>query len=102
MPEEYKKKIVTFINKNKDVVANSDKELGQTQSVQMKIDTCDHPPVKLKPYRIPLHKRKLVEDAVEDMLEAGVIERSTSPWSFPIVVVSIKDGRHRFCVDFRA
>ena len=36
------------------------------------------------------------------MLRAGVIERSVSPWSFPIVIVSKKDGGHRFCVDFRA
>lgn len=31
-----------------------------------------------------------------------MIERSESPWSFPIVVVVDKnDGRHPFCVDFR-
>lgn len=35
-------------------------------------------------------------------MEAGMIERSESPWSFPIVVVVDKnDGRHLFCVDFR-
>ena len=101
MPKECKKKIVTFIYNNKDVVANCVKKLGQTQSVLMKNDTGDHPPIKLKPYRTPLHKRKLVEDAVEDMLEAGVIERSTSLWRFPIVVDSKKERGHRLCVDFR-
>lgn len=30
-----------------------------------------------------------------------MIERSRSPWSFPIAVVDKKDGGHRFCVDFR-
>ena len=68
----------------------------------MKINTGDHPPIRLKPYRTPLHKRKLVEGAVKNMLGAGIIERSVSPWSFPIVIVSKKDGGHRFCVDFRA
>ena len=68
----------------------------------MKINTGDHPPLKLKPYRTPLHKRELVEGAVKDMLGACVIERSVSPWSFPIVIVSKKDWGHRFCVDFRA
>ena len=91
-----------LVNKNRDLVANSDKDLGQMQTVQMKIDTGDHPPIKLKPYQMPIHKRKLVEDAVKDMLESGVIEHSRSPWSFPIVVVSKKDGGHRFCVDFSA
>ena len=80
------------IIENRYIVANSDKELGQTQSVRVKINTGDHPPIRLKPYRTPLHKRELVEGAVNDMLGAGVIERSVSPWSFPIVIVSKKDG----------
>lgn len=33
-----------------------DKELGQAKTVSMKIDTGEHLPVKLKPYRVPLHK----------------------------------------------
>lgn len=35
-----------------------------------------------------LRSRPLVEEAVRDMLEAGMIKRSVSPW-------------HCFCVDFR-
>ena len=68
----------------------------------MRIDTGDHPPIKLRPYRTPIHKRKLLEEAVKDMFESGVIERSNSPWSFPVVPVDKKDGGHRACVDFRA
>ena len=94
VPKEYKKKIVTFINKNKNVVANLDKDLGQTQSVQMKIDTGNHPPINLKRYRTQLHKWKLVEDVVEDMLEAGVTEWSTSLWSFSIVkLATLVEGK---------
>jgi len=101
-PTEHRDSISKFLIKNRDIIAHSDKELGQTQSVRMKISTGDHPPIRLKPYRTPLHKRELVEGAVKDMLGAGVIERSVSPWSFPIVIVDKKDGGHRFCVDFRA
>ena len=101
VPDKYRRDIRKLLRDNKDRIANEDKELGQTQTVSMKIDTGDHPPIRLRPYRTPVHKRGVVEEAVRDMLEAGIIERSKSSWSFPIVIVEKKDGGHRFCVDFR-
>ena len=35
------------------------------------------------------------------MLEQNVIRPSTSPWSFPIVIVRKNDGSWCFCVDYR-
>ena len=78
----------------------TNKELGQTKTVEMRIDTGDHPPIKLWPYKTPIHKRKLVEEAVNEMMDSGMIERFKSPWNFPIVIVEKKDGGHRFCMDF--
>lgn len=101
VPERYRNRVRDLLKRNRDVVANDDRELGQTQTVSMKIDTGNNQPIRLKPYRTPIHKREVVEEAVNDMLEAGIIERSKSPWNFPIVVVEKKDGGHRFCVDFR-
>ena len=92
VPIGHKDKISKVIIENRDVVANLDKELGQTQSVWMKINTGDYPPIRLKPYQTPLHKQKLVEGAVKDILGASVIEHSVYSWGFPIVIVSKKDG----------
>lgn len=36
------------------------------------------------------------------MVETGIIEPSTSPYTSPIVIVKKKDGFNRFCIDFRA
>ena len=42
------------------------------------------------------HKSEL-----EEMENDGIIERSSSEWAFPIVLVKKKDGSLRMCVDNR-
>ena len=37
---------------------------------------------------------------VNDMMDQGVIEPSSSPWSSPIVLVHKKDGPYHFCLDY--
>ena len=99
--DEHRSLIERIVLKNKDLFAKTDAELGHTNTVKMKIDTGDKSPIKMKPYRTPLNKRELVDKAINEMMDANIIRRSKSPWSFPIVVVDKKDGSKRFCVDFR-
>ena len=50
---------------------------------------------------MPLTKRKVAEKCIREMLDAGIIRPSSSPYSFPICLVKKKDNSTRFCVDFR-
>jgi hypothetical protein len=102
VPDEYKPKLVKLLEHNADLFAQKDSDLSHTDIVKMKIDTGDHPPIKLRPYRTPLNNRKIIDEAIDEMLDAKIISRSRSPWSFPVVIVDKKDGSKRFCVDFRA
>jgi Reverse transcriptase (RNA-dependent DNA polymerase). len=43
----------------------------------------------------------IIDREVTEMEQAGVIEPSQSPWSSPVVIVRKKDGKPRFCIDFR-
>ncbi|CAG2228077.1 unnamed protein product [Mytilus edulis] len=102
VPDVHRGRVLQLLNNNRDVFAFKDTELGQTDTVKMRIDTGDNPPVKLKPYRTPLHKREIVNKAITDMLEANIIRRSNSNYSSPVVLVDKKDKTTRFCIDFRS
>lgn len=76
-------------------------ERGQTDLVEMVINTEGVDPIKQHPRRVPFSVRREVARQVDKMLQEGVISPSESPWSSPVVMVRKKDGTHRFCVDYR-
>ena len=58
------------------------------------------------PYRSrvrPLNpeQKENLRDQIDEWLEQGVIEPSTSPWASPLVPVKKKDGRTRWVTDLR-
>jgi len=59
-------------------------------------------PPNVRPYRYPFTQRNEIEKIIKELLEAGVIRPSISPYSSPVVMVLKKDGEWRMCPDFRA
>ncbi|XP_065928361.1 uncharacterized protein [Magallana gigas] len=102
VPKRFEHSIKRLVSKNNDLFAKKDSDLGVTDTGKMKIETGDHHPIKNRPYRVPLNKRQIIDKAILEMMDAKIIERSQSPWSFPLVVVKKKDGSDRMCVDFRS
>lgn len=58
-------------------------------------------PVNIKPYRYPLKQRDIIEQLVQEMLERGIIQDSSSPFASPVVLVGKKDGTWRLCKDYK-
>lgn len=77
--------------------------LGDCTEVTHQVDTGDHHPVKRVLQRTSYAQKMQINEPVQDMLQKGVIRKSTSPWSFLVVLVKSKDKteKPRFCVDFR-
>ena len=76
-------------------------ERGETDMIEMEIDTGDAHPKKLPPRRMPFAVRQEVATQLRKMQETGVVQPSRSPWSSPVVMVRKKDGPYQFCIDYR-
>nr|XP_040258848.1 uncharacterized protein LOC120976091 [Aegilops tauschii subsp. strangulata] len=57
--------------------------------------------VNLRPYRQKPEHKDEIEKQVREMLKAGIIQRSHSPFSSPVILVKKKDGTWPLCVDYR-
>ncbi|UYV82907.1 hypothetical protein LAZ67_22001343, partial [Cordylochernes scorpioides] len=75
--------------------------LGRTNLAKHRIDTEDAKPIKHKPYRVSAKERDIIKEQIDEMLTEGIIGPSSSPWSFPVILVKKRDGKYRFCVDYR-
>ena len=84
-----------------DVFSSGDHDIGRTSLTEHTISTGDNHPIKVPPRRLPIGKRQEAEEMIKDMNEQGLIEKSCSPWSSPLVLVRKKDGSLRCCVDYR-
>ena len=58
-------------------------------------------PFKERFRRIVLHEVEEVWQHIQEMLDGGAIRPSQSPWCNAVVLVQKKDGKFRFCIDFR-
>ncbi|KAG2816292.1 hypothetical protein PC118_g14451 [Phytophthora cactorum] len=72
------------------------------RNTQHHIDTRQAAPIMLKRRRQAQTEDAIVDDNVDNMLKAGVIEEGNGAWGFPVVSVKKKDSEVRFCIEYRA
>jgi len=84
-----------------DVFSLSEDDRGETDIVQMTIDTGNALPQRQRVRRIPVAARQEVAKLLSSMQKSAVIQPSSSPWASPVVLVKKKNGTLRFCVDYR-
>ncbi|XP_026383549.1 uncharacterized protein LOC113279048 [Papaver somniferum] len=92
---------ITSILHSYDDVFNSPSTLCPTRVIDHKIPLKPNStPTSQRLYRCPYIQKAVVEQLAQEMLDAGLIQDSTSPFAAPILLVKKKDGSWRFCVDY--
>lgn len=98
LPKEEKQQLLQILQNNPRVCTQ---RTGKTKLLQHRIYTTSQVPIKQKPYRLSPVKQQVMEEQLEQMLREGIVEPSHSSWASPVVLVPKKNGKLRFCVDYR-
>ncbi|XP_070679270.1 uncharacterized protein [Malus domestica] len=58
-------------------------------------------PISLTPYRMAPAELRELKIQLQELLDKGFIQPSSSPWGAPVLFVKKKDGTLRLCIDYR-
>ena len=74
---------------------------GRTDIINHTVELNTQTHIRSRAYQVPQSLRETIRKEVDTMLKMGIIEKSNSPYASPVVIVKKKDGKNRFCVDYR-
>lgn len=75
--------------------------LGRTSLLTHTIDTGTTAPIKQRYFCLSPERLKELNRQLDEMLELGVVEPSSSEWNNPVLMVPKSNGEMRFCLDSR-
>ncbi|KAL6456587.1 hypothetical protein MHYP_G00351310 [Metynnis hypsauchen] len=90
-----------LLRKYSTVFSMHSEDRGRTGIIKHRIRTGDATPIKQRAYRVTPEQRAEIQNQVDELLKADIIEESYSPWAAPVILVRKKDGTWRFCLDYR-
>jgi hypothetical protein len=96
-----KEQMLNLLSEFGDIFAFEMSELGRCDVDKFRIDTGDSRPIHSSPYRNSPKDKEEIRRQVQEMLAAGIIQHSASPWSSPVLLVPKANGTMRFTIDYR-
>ena len=82
-------------------IAKDISQLGKCTILKHTINLVDNTPVFIPAYRKSQFEREEMKKQINEMLEAGIIRKSKSPFQSPSLMIRKPNGTWRFCVDYR-
>jgi hypothetical protein len=91
--------LTDFLYDNRDLFAQSIRDLPGTDIVTHTIDTTSEVPIRQRQFRHPPHLETEIDRQCKQLLDAGMIEHSDSPWNSPVFLIKKQSGEYRFILD---
>ncbi|UYV84067.1 hypothetical protein LAZ67_X001053 [Cordylochernes scorpioides] len=89
-PEE-KQELLKLVNHYAEIFGPVITSRKSQDSIKHCIITGDSAPIRRMPYRVSPAERRIIQNEVDKMIEADVIQPSESPWASPVVLITKKD-----------
>ena len=99
LPQHQSAAAKQLVCKYANIFSQHDFDLGHCDILPHRIDTGNARPFKEQLRRHPIEH--FTDGQVEQMLQAGVVEPSSSLWSSNVVLAKKSDASLRLCVDYR-
>ena len=94
--------IIDMLLEFKDVFDLDKKpNIQHTKSTTCKINTGENLPIRSSYRQTDPVEDRIIFNHIKEMAERGVIQPSKSPWASPILLADKKNGKVRFCIDYR-
>ena len=93
---------IPVVCKFPDVFLDELPGLPPNREVEFKIELVPGTaPISRRPYRMPPNELAKLKIQLQELLDKGLIQPSSSPWGCPTLFVKKKDKSLRMCVDYR-
>ncbi|KAJ9561504.1 LOW QUALITY PROTEIN: hypothetical protein OSB04_006664 [Centaurea solstitialis] len=101
-PEAKKLEDIPVVRNYPEVFPDELPGLPPARQVEFRIDLIPGAaPVAKAPYRLAPAEMRELSNQIQELLDKGFIQPSSSPWGAPVLFVKKKDGSLRMCIDYR-
>ncbi|XP_052748659.1 uncharacterized protein K02A2.6-like [Galleria mellonella] len=99
--EQYKKNLEKLIDQYREIFSE---EIGEIRNYTVKFSLKENvTPIFIKARPVPFALKEKVENEIDRLEKAGILEKVTySQWGTPVVPVVKQNGSVRLCADYRA
>ncbi|XP_076830977.1 uncharacterized protein LOC143476602 [Brachyhypopomus gauderio] len=101
IPEHWKSRLRQKVSERASVFSLHEWDVGLARGVEHHIRLSDTRPFRERSRRLAPADIEDVRRHLRDLLKAGIIKESRSPYASPIVVARKKNGSVRMCIDYR-